>query len=122
LGLICAGISSAVITPLGVSYVLAGLFGWKLDRSDKRYFATNVSIVVFGIIGAATGFNPLSIIMAAQAINGVFLPVSVFVLLYLASKRSIMGEYKNNILQILLGLGVFIVSLIIGVSSIISLF
>ena len=60
--------------------------------------------------------------MAAQAINGVFLPVSVFVLLYLASKRSIMGEYKNNILQILLGLGVFIVSLIIGVSSIISLF
>jgi Mn2+/Fe2+ NRAMP family transporter len=122
LGLFCAGISSAVITPLGVSYVLAGLFGWKLDRSDKRYFATNVSIVVFGIIGAATGFNPLSIIMAAQAINGVFLPVSVFVLLYLASKRSIMGEYKNNILQILLGLGVFIVSLIIGVSSIISLF
>ena len=50
-GLICAGISSAVITPLGVSYVLAGLFGWKLDRSDKRYFFTNIAIVLCGIVG-----------------------------------------------------------------------
>ena len=91
IGLICAGISSAVITPLGVSYVLAGLFGWKLDRSDKRYFFTNVAIVLCGIVGTATGFNPLTIIMAAQAVNGVFLPVSVFVLLYLASRSSVMG-------------------------------
>ena len=31
-GLIAAGVSSAVCTPLGVSYVLADLFGWKIDR------------------------------------------------------------------------------------------
>lgn len=121
-GLVAAGISSAVITPLGVSYVLAGLFGWELNKSDKRFFATNVLILLFGIIGAATGFNPISIIMAAQAVNGIFLPVSVFVLLYLASKSSVMGEYKNNIVQKVLGLGVFIISLTIGVSSIMSLF
>ncbi len=121
-GLIAAGISSAVITPLGVSYVLGGLFGWELDKKDKRFFATNVAIILFGIVGAATGFNPLTIIMAAQAVNGVFLPVSVITLLYLASKRSVMGDYKNNLTQILLGLCVFVISLIIGVSSILSLF
>jgi len=121
-GLIAAGISSAVITPLGVSYVLGGLFGWELDKKDKRFFATNVAIVLCGIIGAATGFNPLTIIMAAQAVNGVFLPVSVITLLYLASKRSVMGDYKNNLIQIFLGLCVFAISLIIGVSSILSLF
>ncbi|WP_455257776.1 Nramp family divalent metal transporter, partial [Peptoniphilus asaccharolyticus] len=82
IGLVAAGISSAVITPLGVSYVLAGLFGWELNKRDKRYFATNVLILFFGIVGAATGFNPITIIMAAQAVNGIFLPVSVFVLLY----------------------------------------
>lgn len=122
IGLIAAGISSAVITPLGVSYVLGGLFGWKLDKTDKRFFATNVLIVLCGIVGAATGFNPITIIMAAQAVNGVFLPVSVFTLLYLASKSSVMGEYKNKPVQILLGSCVFIISLIIGVSSILSLF
>lgn len=122
IGLIAAGISSAVITPLGVSYVLGGLFGWKLDKTDKRFFATNVLIVLCGIVGAATEFNPITIIMAAQAVNGVFLPVSVFTLLYLASKSSVMGEYKNKPVQILLGSCVFIISLIIGVSSILSLF
>ena len=121
-GLICAGISSAVITPLGVSYVLAGLFGWKLDRSDKRYFFTNIAIVLCGIVGTATGFNPLTIIMAAQAVNGVFLPVSVFVLLYLASRSSVMGKHKNKPYQVILGTAVFVISLIIGVSSVVSLF
>lgn len=37
MGLIAAGISSAVITPLGVSYVLAGLFGWEMNKKDKRF-------------------------------------------------------------------------------------
>ena len=122
IGLICAGISSAVITPLGVSYVLAGLFGWKLDRSDKRYFFTNIAIVLCGIVGTATGFNPLTIIMAAQAVNGVFLPVSVFVLLYLASRSSVMGKHKNKPYQVILGTAVFVISLIIGISSVVSLF
>lgn len=121
-GLIAAGISSAVITPLGVSYVFAGLFGWELSKKDKRYFFTNIGIVVFGIIGAATGFNPLTIIMAAQAVNGVFLPVSVAVLVWLASKSSVMGQYKNKTHQIVLGAAVFVISLIIGVSSVMSLF
>lgn len=122
LGLIAAGISSAVITPLGVSYVLSGLFGWKLDKSDKRYFYTNIGIVIFGIIVSATGINPINIIIMAQAVNGIFLPISVLTLLYLASKKSIMGEYKNNTLQIILGTVVFLISLFIGISSIISLF
>ena len=48
IGLIAAGVSSAVCTPLGVSYVLAGLFGWKTDRSDKRYAITNYVVLIFG--------------------------------------------------------------------------
>lgn len=121
-GLLAAGISSSIITPLGVSYVFAGLFGWELNRSDKRFFWTNNGIVIFGIIGASTGFNPLSLIMAAQAVNGVFLPVSIFVLLFLASKSSIMGKYKNGPLQVALGIAVLAISLVIGISSIVSLF
>ena len=121
-GLMAAGVSSSIITPLGVSYVFAGLFGWELKKTDKRYFWTNTGIVIFGIIGASTGFNPLALIMAAQAVNGVFLPVSIFVLLYLASKSSIMGEHKNGPLQVFLGVAVLAISLVIGVSSVMSLF
>lgn len=122
IGLVAAGISSAVCTPLGVSYVLAGLFGWKTDKSDKRYTIANAAVLITGIIVAAVGFNPIALIMAAQAVNGVFLPIIVGVVILLASRSSIMGKYKNTAVQTILGLCVFVISLVIGISSIVSLF
>lgn len=122
IGLIAAGVSSAVCTPLGVSYVFAGLFGWETNSSDKRYTATNTAVLITGIVLAAIGWDPLALIIAAQAVNGVILPVSVGVVLYLTSRKSVMGEHKNTTLENILGLAVFVISLIIGVSSIVSLF
>lgn len=122
IGLVAAGLSSAVCTPLGVSYVLSGLFGWKTERSDKRYFFTNTAVLVTGIVIAAIGFNPILLIMTAQAVNGIFLPIIVGVVIWLASRRSIMGEYRNSVLENVIGLFVFVISLIIGLSSVFSLF
>lgn len=122
IGLIAAGVSSAVVTPLGVSYVLAGLFNWNMDKSDKRFFATNIIIVVIGIIVSATGYNPISIIMMAQAVNGIFLPIIVVSLVYITSRSRVLGSYKNTVLRNLLGGCVGVISLIIGISSVMSLF
>ncbi len=122
IGLIAAGVSSSVITPLGVSYVLAGLFGWKMEKSDKRFFWTNIGVIVFGMFVAATGFNPLSIIMMAQAVNGIFLPIIVIALVFITSRSRVLGQYKNNPMQNLIGSCVAIISLVIGISSVISLF
>ncbi len=122
IGLIAAGISSAVCTPMGVSYVLAGLFGWETNRSDKRYTAVNAAVLLTGIVIAALGTNPLGLIMTAQAVNGIVLPVVVGVVVYLTSRSRIMGKYKNGPVSIILGLGIFAVSLILGVSSFIGVF
>ena len=96
LGLLSAGISSALCSPISVSYVLAGLFDWKTDGSDKRFLGTSAIILIVGIIISAIGTNPLALIMTAQAVNGIALPVVVGVTLYLASRQRIMGEYKNS--------------------------
>ena len=109
-------------TPLGVSYVFAGLFGWETNKSDKRYTITNTAVLITGIVLAAIGWDPLALIIAAQAVNGVILPVSVGVVLYLTSRKSIMGEHRNNTLQNVLGLAVFGISLVIGINSLVSLF
>lgn len=122
LGLVAAGVSSAVVTPLGVSYVLAGLFGWEMSKKDKRFFWTNIAVLVVGILVSATGFNPIAIIMTAQAVNGIFLPIIVFTLIYVCSRSSVLGKYKNSIMRNVLGAGVFIISLIIGISSLVSIF
>lgn len=122
IGLVAAGVSSAVCTPMGVSYVLAGLFGWKTNRSDKRYTITNFLILVTGIVIAGYGFNPVALIMAAQGVNGIVLPVVVGVTIYLTSRRKVMGEFANGTLNTLLGTAIFVISLILGISSVISLF
>lgn len=122
IGLVAAGVSSAVCTPMGVSYVLAGLFGWKTNRSDKRYTITNFLVLITGIIIAGAGFNPIALIMTAQGVNGIVLPVVVGVTIYLTARRKIMGEFANSTLENILGAGIFIISLILGVSSVISLF
>ena len=101
LGLLSAGISSALCSPISVSYVLAGLFDWKTDGSDKRFLGTSAIILIVGIIISAIGTNPLALIMTAQAVNGIALPVVVGVTLYLASRQRIMGEYKIIGLMIL---------------------
>jgi len=122
IGLVAAGVSSAVCTPMGVSYVLAGLFGWKTNRSDKRYTITNFLVLVTGIVIAGYGFNPVALIMAAQGVNGIVLPVVVGVTIYLTSRRKVMGEFANGTLNTLLGTAIFVISLILGISSVISLF
>ena len=53
-------------------------------------------MVVAGIIVAATGFNPIWIIMTAQAVNGIFLPIIVFTLVYVTSRSRVMGQYKTT--------------------------
>ena len=122
LGLLSAGISSALCSPISVSYVLAGLFDWKTDGSDKRFLGTSAIILIVGIIISAIGTNPLALIMTAQAVNGVALPVVVGVTLYLASRQRIMGEYKNSMLQNIIGLMIFAISLVLGISSFIGVF
>ena len=89
-GLIAAGVSSAVCSPIGVSYVLAELFGWKTTGGDKRYTACNAAVLITGIVIAAMGFNPIALIMTAQAVNGIVLPVVVGVTIYLTSRTRIM--------------------------------
>lgn len=96
IGLVAAGVSSAVCTPMGVSYVLAGLFGWKTNRSDKRYTVTNFLVLITGIIVAGMGFNPIALIMAAQMVNGVVLPVVVGVTIYLTASRRICQQYAGK--------------------------
>jgi Mn2+/Fe2+ NRAMP family transporter len=119
-GLFSAGLSSAIVTPLGVSYVLGGLLGWKLDKSDKRFLYTNIGILLLGIIGSATGINPLSIIIAAQALNGIFLPVIVIFLVYITCSEKVLGKYANSKIVSILGILISIITFVLGTSSVLS--
>lgn len=120
IALVAAGLSSAVVTPLGASYVLAGLFGWEYSKKDKRFLAVNVGILVLGIFVSATGFNPLTIIVLAQALNGIILPVVVIYLVYATSSKKLLGEFTNSIFAKVVGVAISGITIILGTSSLFS--
>lgn len=117
IGLIAAGLSSAIVTPLGASYVLAGLLGWKYDTTDRRFLAVNVTILVFGILISATGYNPVAVIISAQVFNGVILPIVVVLLVVITSRACIMGRFVNSKVAIFLGGLISLVTIILGAQS-----
>lgn len=120
IGLFSAGLSSAIATPLGASYTLAGFLGWEYNNSDKRFKTTNVLIVLFGIIGSATGFNPITLILVSQALNGITLPIIVIYLVYATSRKNILGDYTNNTFQKAIGWTIAAISFVLGGTSLLS--
>lgn len=119
IGLFAAGLSSAIATPLGASYTLAGLLGWGYDNNDKRFRNVNLAIVVIGSLASGLGINPLTIILVAQALNGIILPVIAIYLVYITSSKKQLGVFANSKVQIALGSIVALITVVLGTSSLI---
>lgn len=119
IGLFAAGFSSAIACPLGASYTLAGLLGWEYDNRDKRFKYTNLAIVLIGTIVSGLGLDSLTVILLAQALNGIILPVVAVYLVYVTSKKSQLGEFANTKVQVALGSLVALVAIFLGGNSLI---
>lgn len=96
LGLFGAGISSATAAPMGVTYVMAGLLGWSTDLKDKKFRVMVCISLVIGCIFAIMGGTPTTVILLAQAFNGVLLPLVVGVTIFVANKKNLLGQYTNK--------------------------
>ncbi len=120
IGLFSAGLSSAIATPIGAAYTLAGLFGWDYSDEDKRFYFTKIIIVLIGIVVGAIGFSPMEIILMAQALNGLILPIVAIFVVVIASSSKQLGEYKNSQILKLLGVIVCFITVFLGGYSVIS--
>ncbi len=90
LGLFAAGITSAVTAPLAAAFGIREIFDWPDEASDWRFRAIWISVLLTGLGFALAGRNPLEIIIAAQAANGLLLPfMAGFVLLLTARQREV---------------------------------
>lgn len=120
IGLFAAGLSSAIATPLGASYTLAGLLGWEYSNSDKRFRNVNLTIVAIGTVMSGIGLNPMTILLIAQALNGIILPVVVIYLVVITCNKKILGQYTNNAVAKIIGIIISVITVILGGSALIS--
>ncbi len=98
-GLFAAGLSSAVTAPLAAAVTARSLFGrdaasWS-DRS-WRYRGVWLGVLAVGLLFGVSGIQPVPIIVLAQALNGLLLPIVSVFLLLTVNDRSALGESGVN--------------------------
>ncbi|AWW32558.1 divalent metal cation transporter [Echinicola strongylocentroti] len=120
LGLFAAGITSSITAPLAGALVICGCFGWDngLTTSPMRW--TFSIILLLGIIFSSLGIHPVRLIGIAQLTNGILLPVLSTFILWMVNKRQLMGKNTNPWWANLLGLGIWIITCILGIKSILN--
>ena len=78
-------------------------------------------VILFGILFSSINYNPIIIIKLAQFINGLFLPLISIFLLWAINQKKIMGNYINSTSYNLLGIVIIMVSILIGLKSLITI-
>ena len=122
IGLFSAGITSAITAPLAAAYVASGCLGWKTNLKSKRFRSVWIFILFLGVLFSSMGFKSIEIIKFAQVANGLLLPIIAGVLLWIMNKASILGKYKNTILQNIFGCTILIITIFLGGKTILSVF
>jgi manganese transport protein len=114
LGLLAAGLTSAITAPLAAAYALAGAFGWAPDLRAWRVRAIWLGVLLTGAAFALTGVRPVPAILFAQAANGVLLPAVAIFLLIVMNDRRTLGSAANGWKANAAGGIVVLVTLVLG--------
>ena len=112
-GLFAAGFASSLTAPLAAAVTAQSLLGWPV--SSWKYRIVWLLVIAVGLAFGLSDYNPVTIIVVVQAINGILLPVvTVFLFLAVNNKKLIPEAFRNSVLQNLAMLFVVAVSLLFG--------
>ena len=131
IGLVGASFLAACVLPLTTSYAICEAYGWErgTDRSWSEAPAfkgfITVLIIISCVVVLIPDVNLLSIMLTAQFVNGILLPVLLLFLIVLINSKRIMGMYANgklaNTLSILIIVAVIVLTGILLVMQILGI-
>lgn len=117
-GLFAAGLTSAITAPLATGIIVAEIAdSFSLSGNSKRRIEQTVAITIIaiGAVVAITGTSLISIIVTAQAANGLLLPLVAIMLYRLRyNSRDSALSSVNNVPARLAGLLVITVTSLLG--------
>ena len=122
IGLFAAGTTSAITAPLAAAYVANSCFGWNTTMKDIRFKLVWMVIILVGVLFMSIGIKPLEIIKFAQVTNGMLLPIIAVFLLWVVNRKTVMLQYRNTLIENILGIIIILLSVILGVKSILTVF
>ena len=122
LGLFASGITSSITAPLAAAYVAKSCFGWNNSLKSNRFRLVWFFILMTGVIVSMIEVNPIEIIKFAQFSNSLLLPIIAIILLWLINNKNIISSKFNYKYQNIFGVFIVIISLVLGIKGLISLF
>ena len=122
LGLMAAGMSSALTAPLAAAYAAKGLFGWSDDETDIKFRSVWIAILLIGVVVSTLGVKSILIIKFAQITNATLLPFIAIYLLYISNSKKILSAYTNTIFSNVLGFIVILFTFLLSFKTMNSLF
>ncbi|NQY05502.1 MAG: divalent metal cation transporter, partial [Flavobacteriaceae bacterium] len=84
------------------------------NLKTQKFRAMWMFILILGVVFSSVGFKSIEIINFAQVANGILLPIIAGFLLWIMNKKSVLGKYKNTMLQNILGFIIVIITLCLG--------
>lgn len=112
MGLFAAGLSSSITSPLAAAVTAQSLFGtddanW--SSTSRNFRLVWGSILCIGLFFGLLEIKPIPIIILAQALNGILLPIVTIFLLLAVNDRSLLtpaytnGKYFNILMLLIVG-------------------
>lgn len=98
-GLVAASLLAACVLPLTTSFVICEAFGWEAGVSFKWKEAPlfkgifTFTIVFSALVILVPGLNLMGIMLTAQFVNGVILPILLVFMAIIATDKHIMKEH-----------------------------
>lgn len=116
IGLFAAGASSAITAPWAAAFAVESVAGGNLGRRRRAWVWGGV--LALGVALGLTGVKPIPMILLAQMLNGLLLPLVATVLLWALNSRDLLGDSTNGRIANALGLAVWVVSVVLGTSGV----
>ena len=102
IGLFGASMLAMAVVPLATAYSLSEALGFEkgLSRTFREapiFLGIFTALILVGaIVAMIPGIPPITLLLVAQCVNGVLLPVLLFAIVKLANNPEIMGQYVNS--------------------------
>lgn len=119
-GLLAAGLTSSITAPLAAGLVISGIMGWSQEIRSSSMRASMGVIVGLGLLFASLGIKPVQLITLAQLANGILLPLISGWIIWIASQKEILGDFRNKPRQTVIAGIIWLVTLILGMKSILA--
>ncbi|WP_339865128.1 Nramp family divalent metal transporter [uncultured Algoriphagus sp.] len=119
-GLMAAGLTSSITAPLAAGLVICGILGWDQDIRSKQMRASMGVIMGLGLVFASLGIKPIQLITLAQLANGVLLPLISGWIIWVASQKTILGDFRNKTGHTILAVLIWLVTVVLGLKSVLA--